>query len=168
VRSAIKKLSLVKGLYLITKKGDPFPTEVLAKYKVKALKKQSQAIKVLNTQTNEIREFNSQTDAGRFLEVTKAAIGYAIKNFSLVKSIYLITKGENLFEALAKNRARISGAGFKREAIPVKVLNTQTGAVIEYKSQSEAGKSIGVTTASILKAIKKGNKIKGIYLIIKK
>ena len=163
----MKNLSLVKGLYLITNKGDSLPTEALAKYKIKDLKKQSQMIKVLNTQTDEVREFYSQAEAGRFLEVTKVAIGYAIKNLSFVKSIYLITKGDNFSEALAKNKARINGGGFKREAIRVKVFNTQTEVVIEYKSQTEAGKSLGVTTASILKALKRGSKVKGIYLITK-
>jgi group I intron endonuclease len=66
-------------------------------------------------------------------------------------------------EALADIKAKT----IAREGVSVSVLNTQTNEVKEFTNQTEAGKFIGVTRQSIYNAIKRGSRVKGIYLITK-
>lgn len=66
-------------------------------------------------------------------------------------------------EALANIKAKT----LEREGVSVTVLNTQTNEVREFTNQTEAGEFLGVTRQAVYNAIKRGKKIKGIYLITK-
>jgi group I intron endonuclease len=64
--------------------------------------------------------------------------------------------------------ANIRVKTLEREGVGVSVFNSQTNEVREFTNQTEAGEFIGVTRQAVYNAIKRGKKIKGIYLITKK
>ena len=66
-------------------------------------------------------------------------------------------------EALANIKAKT----LAREGISVSVLNTETNEAKEFTNQTEAGEFIGVTRQAIYNAIKRGSRIKEIYIISK-
>ncbi len=84
------------------------------------------------------------------------------KKLSIATTEY---KKNNLLSpsALASIRAKT----LEREGVAVTVLNTQTNEVQEFTNQTDAGEYLGVTRQAVYNAIKRGKRIKGIYLIKK-
>lgn len=67
-------------------------------------------------------------------------------------------------EALANIKAKT----LAREGVAVSVLNTETNEVKEFTNQTEVGLFLGVSRQAIYNAIKRGTRIKGVYVISKK
>lgn len=68
----------------------------------------------------------------------------------------------------ASTLANIRMKTLAREGVAVTVLNIKTSEYREFTNQTEASLFVGITRQGVYNAIKRGNIVKGIYLIIKK
>lgn len=129
-----------------------------ANLKLKALER-GVAVIVWNIETYERLDFLSLSAAAEFLKTSSTQIRSVREKGALINSIYLVTEpGVGFpYESLAKIRAKNT----------IKILNTTTNEVSEFKNQSEAAKFIGISRAGLSLSIKNRSLVKDIFLIIK-
>ena len=124
--------------------GFKHSAENIAKFKLKKI-------------SQEHKDILSLTHSGKIVsQETRDKLSLATKNYRKHNPLTL--------EALANLKAK----SIEREGVAIRVANIKTNEVQEFTNQTEAGEFLGVTRQAIYNAIKRKNKIKGTYLIIKK
>ena len=145
------------------RKNNPWSVKDLMNLKARAIQNVGVPVTVLNIFTNERWNFNSLTEGGNFLGVDHSTLHYALKGGNLINKIYLVSKKEGNLdplwgEALTKLHARAMKS-------LVTVLNLKTNETIKFGSLRLAGEFLGISGASVYQAIKKGSKVKGLFLV---
>lgn len=136
------KYNILKFAYSLL--GFKHSAENIAKFKLKKI-------------SQEHRDILSLTHSGKIVsQETRDKLFLATKNYRKHNPLTP--------EALANLKAK----SIERQGVEITVLNIKTNEVQEFTNQTEAGEFLGVTRQAIYSAIKRKNKIKGIYLITKK
>jgi len=134
-------------------KGYVHTEETKVKLKASAAKR-GRAVWVLNKLTDERFHFLTTREASEFLDTSPTVIRNAIIGGKIIKDNFWVSYEENYsFDIESSNKSAI------------KVLNTLTNKVIEYKTQSGVAKALNVSRGAVSMAVKSGKKIKDIYLI---
>lgn len=114
-----------------------------------------QPIRLTNKLTGDCQEFTSMTEAAKYLEISRAALGYFLKNSAKIETI----KGYSI--------SKITDSHFKvnRKYLQVEVTDIDTNEVIIYPSLTLAAEALGVNRASIsgYLAKKRNNAFKNKY-----
>lgn len=101
------------------------------------------AVWVLNKLTDERFYFLTTTEAAEFLDTSPTVIRNAIAGGNTIKDNFVVSGEENYsFDIESSNK---SG---------VKVLNTLTKEVLEYKTQSAVAKALNVSRGAVSMAVK--------------
>ena len=155
------KLSLAIRQY---RKNNPWSVKDLMKFKARAIHNKGIPVTILNIFTNERWNFNSITEGSDFLGIHHNNLQYALKAGSLINKTYLVSKNEGNLDSSSKAEALTKLHAEAMESL-VTVLNLKTNETIRFGNQHLAGEFLGITDTSVSQAIKKGRKVKGIYLI---
>lgn len=101
-----------------------------------------QPVLLTNTKIGYTLEFSSMTDAAKYLEISRAALWYFLKN--------LANTGSGTIKGYSISKITDSHVKVNRKYLQLKVTDVDTNEVIIYPSLTLAAEALGVNRASIL------------------